>query len=756
MRAWVGIFVLAASVFVSRAAVTRSATALPGASFMLTNQTAFTGSVTVHAVEEELPAGWTATSISHAGRFDSGTRKIRWGPFFDGIARPLAARITSAPTARGSHNFNGLISVDGAESQITGAASIFIQGVAEANAATRILPGAYSPGVAFQFVLNAQPAANIAGYAIEETLPEGWTAAALNHSGAVDGRRLKWGPFFDTMPRQLTCQVLPLPTARAAVTFSGIASFDGVEIAIGGSNSMTPLLSQVTRSLPSHYDDGAAILVALTISPAPETQIHSIIETLPAGWTASTVSGDGVFDGASRSIRWGPFFDNTPRSLTYQAQAPTGSLLPAAFDGQGVFDDRAVLTSGSAQILPRASIVIRTAPTSAEPRSTVTILNAASPRAGVSTWAVEQAIPAGWTIASISDSGSYDSANNRVKWGPFFDDTPRELSVIFTVGSQLGRVALEGSASFDGAALSVPGATEIEIIAPPSIPSSSVRQLPASLRPGSSFTLSNEATPAQSASVYAIEESLPTGWTATDVSDSGSYDSRNNTIKWGPFFDSTPRLLTARVTSLANATGAIPFSGRASFDEATQPISGVASLTISATPNRAPIAANDTFTRHLDAPLTIQVSRLLSNDSDPDGDLLTLTAAATSARGITVTRVGNTISYAPAAGFNETDSFTYSVSDFDGATATATVTVQPPATGATQNIISVAPSPTGALLRFGGIPGFSYDIQSSTTIPAVTWTTVARRSADQFGRFEYFDPLAAGQEQRYYRTQYVE
>jgi outer membrane protein OmpA-like peptidoglycan-associated protein len=87
--------------------------------------------------------------------------------------------------------------------------------------------------------------------------------------------------------------------------------------------------------------------------------------------------------------------------------------------------------------------------------------------------------------------------------------------------------------------------------------------------------------------------------------------------------------------------------------------------------NRGPVAVNDTATVRNDATATIAV---LANDSDPDGDALTLVSVGTAANG-TATVAGTSISYVPNARFTGVDSFTYVIRDPSGLTATARVEV---------------------------------------------------------------------------------
>ena len=87
--------------------------------------------------------------------------------------------------------------------------------------------------------------------------------------------------------------------------------------------------------------------------------------------------------------------------------------------------------------------------------------------------------------------------------------------------------------------------------------------------------------------------------------------------------------------------------------------------------NPAPLAANDTASTLEDTPVSIGV---LANDTDPDGDPLTVTAASAANGAVTIAANG-TLIYMPRLNFNGTDTITYTISDGQGGTSTATVTV---------------------------------------------------------------------------------
>jgi len=103
-------------------------------------------------------------------------------------------------------------------------------------------------------------------------------------------------------------------------------------------------------------------------------------------------------------------------------------------------------------------------------------------------------------------------------------------------------------------------------------------------------------------------------------------------------------------------------------------ISNVATVGITVTPlNDDPVAVGDPFGVAQDS--TNNILDVLANDTDLDGDLLTITAVGATSNGGTATTDGSTVTYTPAAGFASVETFTYDISDGNGGSDTATVTV---------------------------------------------------------------------------------
>jgi YVTN family beta-propeller protein/VCBS repeat-containing protein len=107
--------------------------------------------------------------------------------------------------------------------------------------------------------------------------------------------------------------------------------------------------------------------------------------------------------------------------------------------------------------------------------------------------------------------------------------------------------------------------------------------------------------------------------------------------------------------------------GHASTATVTVTVTGV---------NDPPVAGDDEFTTPEDTPFTLPSATgdLMDNDTDVDGDPLTITANTDPANGTVIVSSDGSFVYTPDPDFNGTDTFTYTVSD-GTLTDTATVTI---------------------------------------------------------------------------------
>jgi hypothetical protein len=123
-------------------------------------------------------------------------------------------------------------------------------------------------------------------------------------------------------------------------------------------------------------------------------------------------------------------------------------------------------------------------------------------------------------------------------------------------------------------------------------------------------------------------------------------------------------------TPASNYTGAVPV---ATYTVSDGSLTDTATLTLGPVlpTNILPVAADDIATTTEGSPVVIDV---LANDTDGNGDPLTIVAASSPNGSVTV-RSDGTLRFTPAAGFTGTATISYTVSDGRGGTDTALVTV---------------------------------------------------------------------------------
>lgn len=182
--------------------------------------------------------------------------------------------------------------------------------------------------------------------------------------------------------------------------------------------------------------------------------------------------------------------------------------------------------------------------------------------------------------------------------------------------------------------------------------------------------------------------------------------------------DSDPLYISAIAQQPKNGTAAIKngkieftpnskFTGDDSFKYTIEDgYGGSATATVKIS-DTAPVAVDDAVTLSSLAPKKIAV---LANDSDAEKDTLTIVSVTSPSHG-SATISGKLVTYTPGGDFSGRDSFTYTIRDGSGKTATATVTVRSArVAGAGQHstLIKDADGKVVGVLRFQSLPGGSF------------------------------------------------
>jgi hypothetical protein len=95
----------------------------------------------------------------------------------------------------------------------------------------------------------------------------------------------------------------------------------------------------------------------------------------------------------------------------------------------------------------------------------------------------------------------------------------------------------------------------------------------------------------------------------------------------------------------------------------------------SAPANAAPTAANDSYSARRDDAITVAAPGVLANDSDANGDAMTVRLASDVAHGTLTLQSNGSFTYTPASGYTGADAFTYIASDAARDSTAATVAI---------------------------------------------------------------------------------
>jgi hypothetical protein len=215
------------------------------------------------------------------------------------------------------------------------------------------------------------------------------------------------------------------------------------------------------------------------------------------------------------------------------------------------------------------------------------------------------------------------------------------------------------------------------------------------------------------------------------------------TVSGGVASISTSTLTHGSHTVAATYAGSLNFTGSS------------ASLASDQVINTPPVAGNTTIERYPTQGVKVRLSTLLANASDADNDSLTNVISALSVHGGTVSRSGDWVFYTPANGYTAADSFTFTVGDNFGASASGTVNVAIKVDNDPGQNLTITDLGNGSILITGsGIPGRIYRMQYTDPTNLSNWQDAVNGSvtADSNGVFVFTD--TAGASVRLYRTVY--
>jgi hypothetical protein len=314
--------------------------------------------------------------------------------------------------------------------------------------------------------------------------------------------------------------------------------------------------AQVMRTLPPGYAPGMPFTVTLKAIPNSQVISWAVEDHPPAGWTVGVISHGGQFDATFGKVKFGPFMNNEPRTLTYAVTPPENAAGIYEFSGSASFD-------GSSQVIGGMRVIgLRMHPADANPadwRISMNELTAFSTAwlQGASNLTAGGNVPIHPPISYVTRAGMLWRGGEFYTLDPAVPEPP--LCWVNLPALQTQSASLEAGGAADG------GTVE-------SCPAQSA--MPANYTSGQAFTVSLAIQPKANTQAYAVEEMVPPGWMVSAISDAGVFHAPTRKIRWGLFLDAAPRTLSYAITPAPNTDGIRTFQGVASFDGVNVPIAG--------------------------------------------------------------------------------------------------------------------------------------------------------------------------------------
>lgn len=249
-----------------------------------------------------------------------------------------------------------------------------------------------------------------------------------------------------------------------------------------------------------------------------------------------------------------------------------------------------------------------------------------------------------------SDIGTYDRQDPALEQGRSFSDPAAGVTLTTSwVDTQKAQVDVQLGGSGGTCSQSAPS---VQIGAPTTQWGQAGQSL------NYQVTLTSNDNAACSSRGFNLQSSQPNGWSSLFASAS---------LSLAPGQSASTSFSVTSASSAAAAYYDLSVS-------TTQAPTSSASLTYvveAASSNSAPLAQDDLVSLSSIAPITIAV---LANDSDADGDVLSIVAFNQGAKGSVKLNGNGTLTYTPAKSFKTGDQFGYSIGDGQS-TASATVTI---------------------------------------------------------------------------------
>ena len=277
---------------------------------------------TVIAVEDAPPSGWEVVAISDNGNFDAGNGKVKWGPFFAPFPQSLHYVVVPAAGDNGPKCFTGVISIDGVNRNTCGDQCVgaFCRPFMPVD-----VPQPPCPNCPLSDCNGCDHGAcqdgrislcEVISYACSwktgcnDDLSGMTRAAFIWKNGECycwDEAGQNWFPSPCTLPSSGLCSdVNPRGATLEPIAIS----------------ELTGATATARFRVQSSGRRGSVLLarIAIRIHSPASTSAAALDFHIPPGWTVLTIGDAGEWDETNRKVKWGPYFEDTSRTVFVTAQ----------------------------------------------------------------------------------------------------------------------------------------------------------------------------------------------------------------------------------------------------------------------------------------------------------------------------------------------------------------------------------------------------------------------------------------------------
>lgn len=200
--------------------------------------------------------------------------------------------------------------------------------------------------VAPRIELECSAGEDVLNHAIEEALPAGLTPSEITGGGTFGAATwtIRWGPFRDRQARVMSYRLAGVEGAHG---LSGAGSFNGFSVPTGGDDRVT-IHNGVQSAVTVSNDWSFHPTVSLSVTPDASVDCYAVEFYLSVSNVPSNISGDGLFNSNTLTIKWGPFLDNLARDFTFDLSgswAREALSYRVSFNGVSHFFERGPLYS---------------------------------------------------------------------------------------------------------------------------------------------------------------------------------------------------------------------------------------------------------------------------------------------------------------------------------------------------------------------------------------------------------------------------